>query len=347
MDGYSKAAMMERCRDDYNWSFFKSSEITMQEQRLEQERVDMMSYLYDNSNLWEYVSMVAFAEHYILDVDNDTTDDGGNTDKAYETFKRQKERQPPNEPIFGGVVWDTWQQDDSKKLPTLYKKNGIDYVRVHCNFGDGNTIGGATQLTSTNNPLFGQLARAAKECQINEMVPLLLLQVPWREDNSKEYFQQAMQSLASELQLAGVECNQLLLETRPPIGISAQEEEGLSCEARQELGFEIGQKMFQAIHTAFQGNTTIAGFCVAGGSTKGKFPTAMQDDTQNAVRQGMRSRAREVWGYDFCFWEMGAKLMLQPKVGRLWGDGEDGRDAARELFWVNARGMADEIRVGL
>jgi len=74
----------------------------------------------------------------------------------------------------------------------------------------------------------------------------------------------------------------------------------------------------------------------------------MQDDTQDAVRQGIRSKAAEEWGYDLCFWEMGAKLMLQPKVGRLWRhNGQAGRDAARELFCVNARDMADEIKAGL
>jgi len=346
MDGYSQDAMMERCRDDYKWSFDEFDNNSEEERRLEQERVDMMSYLYDNPKLWEYVSMVAFAEHYLI------MDNGNTSNKAYETFLRQKkDRQSSAEPIFGGVVWDTWQQqDNNNKLPTLYKKREIDYVRLHCNFGDDTTIGEPKQLTPVNNPLFRQLARAAKECQVNEMVPLLLLQVPWRESNAKEYFHQAMTSLASELQIARVECNQLMLETRPPIGISAQEEkEGMSGTERQELGFEIGQIMFQTIHTAFQfqGGNTIAGFCVAGGSTKGQFPTAMQDDTQNAVRQGIRSCAREVWGYnEVCFWEMGAKLMLQPEVGRLyWGN--DGRDAARELFCLNARGMADEIRVGL
>mmetsp|Transcript_21109 Transcript_21109/g.42243 ORF Transcript_21109/g.42243 Transcript_21109/m.42243 type:complete len:396 (-) Transcript_21109:1338-2525(-) len=335
MDGYSKAAMMERCHDDYKWSFLEKKDSVPQQ--VEEERVEMMSHLYENRQLFKYVCMVAFAEHYLME------DDDWNTSKAYETFMRQQEMQPPDESIFGGVVWDTWQQDD--KLPTLYKEKGIDYVRMHCNFGDGNIIGGAAQLlTPSNNPLFGKLARAAKECQVNEMVPLILMQVPWREEDSDDYFNQAMKSLADELQFAGVECKQVILETRPPIGISAQEEEGMSTIARQELGFQTGQNMFKSINKAFQ-DTTIAGFCVAGGSTKGEFPTAMQDDTQNAVRQGMRSCARDDWGYDLCFWEMGAKLMLQPKVGRLWGhNGQAGRDAARELFCVNARDMADEIR---
>ena len=83
---------------------------------------------------------------------------------------------------------------------------------------------------------------------------------------------------------------------------------------------------------------------MAGGSTKGDLPQAMEDDTQHAVRQGLRQRAREHWGYDLCFWEMGAKLMLQPKVGRLWASQtRAGRDAARELFVVNAEDLADEI----
>ena len=71
----------------------------------------------------------------------------------------------------------------------------------------------------------------------------------------------------------------------------------------------------------------------------------MEDDTQNAVRQGMRQCARRRWGFDVCFWEMGAKLMLQPKVGRLWGHTQAERDAARELFRVNAEDMAEEIVV--
>eukprot|EP00986_Skeletonema_menzelii_P012884 scaffold7278_cov155-Skeletonema_menzelii.AAC.6 len=55
--------------------------------------------------------------------------------------------------------------------------------------------------------------------------------------------------------------------------------------------------------------------------------------------------ALEEWGYDFCFWEMGAKLMLQPEVGQLWGQGgQGGRDAARGVFCLNVRKMADEIK---
>ena len=117
--------------------------------------------------------MVAFVERYLM-----MDDDNYESNKAYETFVRQKDIQP----IFGGVVWDTWLEDDHQHLPTLYNEKGIDYVRLHCNFGNGNTtIGGVSQFTSDNNPLFGKLAGAAKECQV---VPLILLQVPWRDVDS-------------------------------------------------------------------------------------------------------------------------------------------------------------------
>ena len=141
MDGYSHAAMIERCIDDYNWSLPSSS-------ALEEQRIEMMSHLYDDPQLWENTCMVAFAEHYL-------------TSKAYETFQRQKEiqRQSNIDPIFGGVVWDTWQQDDDQQLPALYKEKGIDYVRLHCNFGDnGYSIGGVAQLTP-------KIWKTGKSCQ--------------------------------------------------------------------------------------------------------------------------------------------------------------------------------------
>ena len=350
MDGYSNAAMMERCRDDYEWDV---STTHHNNDEVAKERVDMMSHLYNNTQLWRYVSMVAFSNHYLMD------GEGYNNNKAYETFQRQKEQQHKLNlpPIFGGVVWDDWltEEDDQSTL-ARYQEKGIDYVRIHCNFGDDIMIGGSDNdqlLTPRNNALFGKLAKATKKCQVNELVPLLLLQLPWREPDADDYFQWAMKSIASELQMAGVDCGKVFLETRPPIGISAQKEERMCSILRQEVGLKTGQTMFDAIKTAFQGDTTsnsnnIAGFCVAGGSTKGEFPTAMQDDTQNAVRQGIRLMANEEWGYDLCFWEMGAKLMLQPKIGRLWGhNGQAGRDAARELFCVNARDMGDEIKAGL
>ena len=169
-------------------------------------------------------------------------------------------------------------------------------------------------------------------CQKQEIVPLILLQLPWREKGdhvSSEYFKHAVESFASALKSLKVDLQGLLFETRPPMTISAQEEKGLSGTARESLGLEIGRQMFEIIDQAFDGDA-IAGFCVAGGSTKGDLPLAMEDDTQNAVRQGMRQRARRRWGYEACFWEMGAKLMLQPKVGRLWGQSQAGRDAGRD-----------------
>ena len=155
-----------------------------------------------------------------------------------------------------------------------------------------------------------------------------------------------MESFAEAARNAKVDHGRLFLETRPPLAFSAQEERGFRGTARTTVGLEIGQQMFDALHRALDG-ATIPGFCVAGGSTKGDLPAAMEDDTQNAVRQGIRLRAREQWGYDACFWEMGAKLMLQPKVGRLWGRTQAERGAARELFRVNAMDMADEIMAPL
>ena len=151
-----------------------------------------------------------------------------------------------------------------------------------------------------------------------------------------------MGAFASAARSAKVETRRLLLETRPPLAFTAQEERGLPATARIASGLEVGKQMFNVINEAFYGDS-LAGYCVAGGSTKGELPPAMEDDTQNGVRQGFRERAREVWGYDACFWEMGAKLMLQPKVGRLWGVSQMERDAARELFRVNAMDLAEEI----
>ena len=191
-----------------------------------------------------------------------------------------------------------------------------------------------------------RLAAVVRICQAHEMVPLVLLQVPWREKGSKEYFQRAVESFGNAAVSAKVEARHLLLETRPPLPCSAQEERGLSRTAKVSLGLETGKRMFDIIQQAFDGDT-IPGFCVAGGSTKGALPSAMEDDTQNAVRQGMRERALAQWGYELCFWEMGAKLMLQPEVGRLWGHTEAERDAARELFCLNARDLAEEIMAPL
>jgi hypothetical protein len=187
--------------------------------------------------------MVAFSHHYLMDDDDDGEYNNNNNNKAYETFQRQKEQlhQLNLPPIFGGVVWDDWlteEEDDDQEeeevdiinnnLSTLalYKEKGIDYVRIHCNFGDDVIIDGSKdndQLLppSSNNALFRKLAKATKKCQANELVPLLLLQLPWRVPDADDYFHWTMKSIANELQMVGVDCNKVFLETRPPIGISA------------------------------------------------------------------------------------------------------------------------------
>jgi hypothetical protein len=301
-----------------------------------------MSHLYDNGQLWKHVSMVGFAEHYILSDDEDIA-------KPFATFQRQKQSQPPEEPIFSGVVLNGWQDAEAgaveQRIRAL-KQAGIDYVRLHFDFGSAGALGEA-QLA--DNPLcharFLWLAEVAQICQKHEIVPLALLQLPWRETGmgvSSEYFKQAVESFASALKNQMVDQKKMFFETRPPMALSAQEEKGLKGTARVSLGVETGQQMFEVFNQAFD-RDAISGFCVAGGSTKGDLPLAMEDDTQNAVRQGFRQCAQRQWGYEACFWEMGAKLMLQPKVGRLWGHSQAERDAARELFRVNAEDMAEEI----
>eukprot|EP00531_Pseudo-nitzschia_arenysensis_P020592 CAMPEP_0116147288 /NCGR_PEP_ID=MMETSP0329-20121206/17673_1 /TAXON_ID=697910 /ORGANISM="Pseudo-nitzschia arenysensis, Strain B593" /LENGTH=366 /DNA_ID=CAMNT_0003643203 /DNA_START=213 /DNA_END=1309 /DNA_ORIENTATION=- len=328
MDGYSEMAMTTRCQEDYKWEEVFDSE------DFSSERANMMSHLYNNEQLWVYTNMVAFADHYVL-----------NPEKPFETFLKQKESRPEElPPIFGGVVWKGWE-DPQDNAPTTFSEAGIDYVRMECNFGMDEDIGGASNLAnSPHRERFCQLAQAAKACQDSKMVPLILLQFPWRDpDISVDYFRSAVTEFASALNEAGVASNQLLFETRPPIGLSAQEERGMSGSERVKLGYDTGTTMFEIFKKAF--SNPIAGFCVAGGSTKGDNPTAMEDDTQNAVRQGIRECARTKWNFDFCFWEMGAKLMLQPKVGRLWATNTPaGRDAAREFFSINAKDLADEIK---
>ncbi|KAL3928892.1 MAG: hypothetical protein SGBAC_012445 [Bacillariaceae sp.] len=296
--------------------------------------------------------MVAFAEHYVFPSSTTTSlndDDTSIFGKPLRTFLQQKENK--KEPIFAGVVWNDWENSDNSNnlnddnLPSSklsrFKQHGIEYVRMHCNLG----------YVRDNEDAFHQLAHAlahaAQQCQAHQLVPLLLLQVPWREfssfetkDSSLRYFQQAIRALATALSDEGVDCSKLILETRPPIGISAQEErEQLDSSQRQALGLQVGKNMFDVLQEEL---SPILGFCVAGGSTKGVNPPAMQDDTQNAVRQGIRLAARTTWGYDLCFWEMGAKLLLQPQVGQLWGEGD--KDGARDLFCRNAKAMAEEIQ---
>lgn len=315
MDGYSKDAMIERCIEDYGWKDASG-------------RVDMMVHLYHSKELWKYTSMVAFAEHYIVEEENR---------KPFDTFQVQKQIQAEGEElIFSGVVFREWE-DSTEKL-VVFKEQEIDYVRLECNLQDV-----TTPSRLADDPRLIRLAQVSKECQELEMVPLILLQVPWREagDISKDSFSYVVKGLRRAFGNANVESKRVMLETRPPIGVSAQEEKELGEKARIALGFETGAFMFQDLEDGF-GADKIAGFCVAGGSTKGQFPTAMEDDTQNAVRQGMRHQAKKQWGYDLCFWEMGAKLMLQPKVGQLWRQKK--YDASRELFCKNAQALAEEIR---
>jgi len=359
MDGYSQNAMIQRCQEDYRWDTKIAPETFLS------ERADMMSHLYSNSNsnsnhrLWEHVGMVAFADHCVIENNEEEKTTIIHKRKPFETFMRQKESRPQDRPIFAGVVLSNWEEEQQpqqqqaegiSKTLKAFQRKGIDYVRLECNFGSSiDDIGGPTEFV--DNPRFrerfGRLARAARACQTQEMVPLILLQFPWRDPGpgvSMDCFKQVVKSFARALKEAEVDPERVLFETRPPIGISAQQERGLSGSERMQLGLDIGQNMFGVIQETLG---PIAGFCVAGGSTKGEFPTAMEDDTQNAVRQGMRMCAKQAWGYDLCYWEMGAKLMLQPKVGRLWRHGASGKDAARELFMVNAEDMADEIRAGI
>lgn len=336
MDGYSTQAMRERCEQDYKWVKKFSPNAFLA------ERADMMSHLYDNEKLWTHVSMVGFAEHYVLDADD-------NIAKPFDTFQRQQQAQPPEKPIFSGVVLAGWQSMDAGALETklcAFKEAGVDYIRLECNLGTASEIGGPSQLVDDPRlaAKFGDLAEVARSCQAQELVPLILLQVPWREPGraASDYFRVAVEAFANAARDARVVSRRVLFETRPPMALSAQEERGLGGTARASLGLATGQEMFEVIERAFDGDA-IAGFCVAGGSTKGDLPQAMEDDTQNGVRQGFRQRARRQWGYEACFWEMGAKLMLQPKVGRLWGPTQAERDAAREMFRVNAEDMADDV----
>lgn len=361
MDGYSKQAMEERCLEDYGWRQMteevtdtdedRSSSSSSSSEALASERAAMMSYLYDDDRLWEHVCMVAFAEHYVL-----TGNDEGQTSRPYAAFSKKRVSRPEGAPpIFGGVVLTGWQSTDDndeveRKLST-FRKMGIDYVRLECNMGTEDDVGEASRFIE--DPLFtarfDRLAEIARRCQKREMIPLVLLQVPWRDtrrDSTFDHFDRSVRALAASMERANVEPRRTLLETRPPVGLSAQEESDLDGTKRTSLGLNVGERMFEVLADVFDDDGGVAGFCVAGGSTKGARPTAMEDDTQNAVRQGMRQRARRKWGRDLCFWEMGAKRMLQPEVGRLWGSTDAGRDAARELFLANAKDMADEIAVG-
>jgi len=357
MDGYSETAMMDRCLEDYKWN--QNDESNQQMDNLALERAAMMSHLYDNDELWKYVCLVAFAEHYVLTSDKQ---EENLLARPLETVLKHQSKRSSETPIFAGVVFRNWETCEllRSKLND-YKTAGIDYVRLECNLGNkGRDIGPPSKfLLETNNDQsirtrLQRLALVAKECQNCELVPVVLLQVPWREEEppnvSLEYFQEAVQGLVDQMIKYRVDNQKMLFETRPPMGISASKEASLSGPERVALGTNIGRTMLRTIGGALSSSssnkeqppTPFGGFCVAGGSTKGSNPTAMQDDTQNAVRQGMRNEAVALWGFPFCFWEMGAKLMLQPQVGELWGAGE--REKARDLFCANAKALADEIQ---
>ena len=344
MDGYTKEDMLQRCTEDYKWtpSIFPKDQLCA-------ERAKMMSHLYDNERLWEYVSMVAFAEHYVLP--DEAEDEAASMGRPFETFQTHKVLQSVqgDRPIFSGVILRDWESDESSVEQKLkeFQLKGIDYVRFECNFGSARDIDSPSHIAT--NPNFSQrfekLAGGAKACQDMEMVPLVLIQVPWRDRDSNNYFTSAIQCFSEAIQGAGVESRCMLLETRPPIAVSAQEEKKMRNSRRTSVGIEAGHTIFESIESAF--DHPIAGFCVAGGSTKGNFPTAMEDDTQNAVRQGIRNYAKERWGYELCYWEMGAKLMLQPRIGQLWKDGQTGADEARDLFRINAQNMGEQIKMAL
>ena len=153
-----------------------------------------MSHLYDNRQLWKYVSLVGFAEHYVLGLS-----DGSDIAKPFQTFQRQQNLQTAESPIFSGVVLTGWQDLEAgrkvaeQKLASL-KESGVDYIRLECNLGSADEIGGAAQLVDsrTCSERLRHLAKIAKACQRQEMVPLVLLQVPWREpgQESSKYFEQ-------------------------------------------------------------------------------------------------------------------------------------------------------------
>ena len=172
MDGYSEQAMLDRCVEDYRWRSKFSPEL------FASQRAKMMSHLYDNQQLWDYVCMVGFADHYVLSVDEDIA-------KPFDTFQRQKQAQPAETPIFGGVVLRGWDIVDEggaeavEKKMCAFKAKGIDYIRLECSLGSPFEIGGAECLPDNSecNRRLCRLAEVARACQRQEMVPLVLLQV--------------------------------------------------------------------------------------------------------------------------------------------------------------------------
>ena len=87
-----------------------------------------MSHLYANEQLWTHVCMVGFAEHYVLNHGTGTEDIA----KPFDTFQRQKRSRPPEAPIFGGVVLQSWQDDADGVVEHkvgAFKEAGVDYIR--------------------------------------------------------------------------------------------------------------------------------------------------------------------------------------------------------------------------
>ena len=112
---------------------------------------------------------------------------------------------------------------------------------MECNIGSVHDIGLAESLFSDDDFVksFKRLGKSARICQDQEMVPLVLLQMPWRgeeggglEENSgtsssstcTNYFEHGIKGFAQGLERNGVDPTKILLKTRPPLGISEEEE---------------------------------------------------------------------------------------------------------------------------
>ena len=189
MDGYAEQAMLKRCREDYGYAAkFSPPDFPS-------ERALMMSHLYDNAELYKSVCMVCFAEHYLLGISD------ADIAQPFNTFQRHQKLRPAETPIFAGVVFSGWQDEASagpqkateQKLVAL-KERGVDYIRLECNLGSADEIGTPEQLVHnpTCSARLRRLAEVAQACQRQELVPLILLQLPWREPGreSSKYFKQ-------------------------------------------------------------------------------------------------------------------------------------------------------------
>ena len=146
-------------------------------------------------------------------------------------------------PIFSGVVLTQATVDAGLEAVehkvAAFRQRGADYIRLECNLGSAREIGEPAQLVDNVrcSARLRRLAEVARVCQRQSMVPLILLQVPWREpgEDSSVYFRQVVEALASAARDAKVDSKRVLLETRPPLPFSAQEERGLAATARTSL----------------------------------------------------------------------------------------------------------------